>query len=909
MRRFIRQAGAGALAVCVALGFGPRSAAADADDPALKAAAAFYEGIRTETLPNGLRVYLKPIPGSPVVTTMVTFKVGSSDEELSSTGLSHYLEHLMFKGTDKIMPGDFDRICLRAGGRNNAYTTEDLTSYHFDFAADQWDTGLVLDADRMRNLRIDEKHEFQQEKGAVVSELEIGEDQPYDLELKAILPLLFGKTAPYGHPVIGERDHVRGATAEVIKSHYDLWYYPNNASLVVVGGFDPDKAMTRIKGLFSSIPAGKLPERKVAAPVQRDKPVRTQIASKFEVPRMVLGFNGVRSGDPDFYALEVAQAILSSGKTSRLYRKLVEDEAVASEAAASNNAGRYPGWFSVQVELLKGQSRDKAEQLVMAELKRLASEPVSAAELQRVKRGMIAGAVFERESVHNLADSISRGVTINDLDYLKNYLPRIAAVTAAEVQAVAKKYFDAERSIVVWSVPKEGAGGRGGAPTRPPQRAANRLAQAGGAGGLDVKATKRIVLDNGLTLLLLENHRLPIIEAQAYVKHTRLTEPADLAGVASLVGTMLDEGTVSRTGQQIATAIEDVGGVLNTGSSGASVQVLTPDRSLGLDLLFDCLTHPNFPKDAFERKRAQTLSAIIDAEQRAEVRAQRAFQEMIYPTGHPLGRMSMGLRDTVSKLTPDDLRKFHASRFVPNSTVVAVVGDFNTSELVAEVTRLTKDWKAAEPPKLALPALAKSDTYAQKITTIPEAQQLYLYLGHAGIRRENPDYFKLLVMDYVLGTGPGFTDRLSSNLRDRQGLAYTVYATITGSAGEETGAFTCYISTFKDKFAQVKEGFLKELTRIRAEPPTSEEVEDAKKYLIGSIPFRFTTCASVAEQLLMIERFHLGFDYLDKYKASVAAVTPADVLAMAKKYLDPEHMALSAAGPVTADGKPIGGDK
>src|SRR5947199_461520 len=206
------------------------STSLSADDPALKAAAAFYEGVRTEALPNGLRVYLKPVPGSPVVTTMVAYKVGSTDENLDATGLSHYLEHLMFKGTEKLVPGDIDRLTMRSGGRNNAYTTEDLTNYHFDFAADQWETALAIEADRMRNLRIDEKHEFQQEKGAVVSELEMGEDQPFDLEYKAILPLLFGKTTPYGHPVIGEREHVRAATADVIKSHYDLWYHPNNAT-------------------------------------------------------------------------------------------------------------------------------------------------------------------------------------------------------------------------------------------------------------------------------------------------------------------------------------------------------------------------------------------------------------------------------------------------------------------------------------------------------------------------------------------------------------------------------------------------------------------------------------------------------------------------------------------------------
>ena len=163
------------------------------ENPALQAAAALYDGIRTETLPNGLRVYLKPVPGSPVVTTMVAYKVGSADENLDHTGLSHYLEHLMFKGTDKIKPGDIDRLTLRNGGANNAYTSEDFTVYHFDFAADRWQAALQIEADRMQNLRIDAAHEFEQEKGAVVAELERDEDEPWDIETKTILPLLFGK--------------------------------------------------------------------------------------------------------------------------------------------------------------------------------------------------------------------------------------------------------------------------------------------------------------------------------------------------------------------------------------------------------------------------------------------------------------------------------------------------------------------------------------------------------------------------------------------------------------------------------------------------------------------------------------------------------------------------------------------
>src|SRR5207244_9596395 len=188
--------------------------------------------------------------------------------------------------------------------------------------------------------------------------------------------------------------------------------------------------------------------------LKRQGPVRKEIPSKFDVPRLVMGFNGVRSGEPDFYPLQVIHALLTSGKTGRLYRKLVEGEELASAVDSTNNAGRYPGWFEIQLELLQGKDRHKAEAIVLAELQALREQPVREAELKRMKRRLLAGTIFGRESAHALADSIARGVTTNDLDFLKNYLPRLQAVTAHDIQAAARKYFDPEQRVVVWSIPK-----------------------------------------------------------------------------------------------------------------------------------------------------------------------------------------------------------------------------------------------------------------------------------------------------------------------------------------------------------------------------------------------------------------------------------------------------------------------
>jgi zinc protease len=890
------------------------------DETALKAAAALYDGIREETLPNGLRVFLKPVPSSPVVTTMVAYKVGSADEDLDNTGLSHYLEHLMFKGTDKLMPGDIDHQTLINGGANNAYTATDFTIFHFDLAADRWEMALAVEADRMRNLKIDERHEFQQEKGAVCAELSRDEDEPWDLEQKALAPLLFGPKNPYGHPVIGQKKHVEAATAAIIKAHYDKWYHPNNATLIVCGGIDPDQAMARIKQLFGPIPKETLPARKTATLIERREPVHHEFTSKFEVPRMVMGFNTVDSNDLDLPALEVAQGVLSGGKTSRFYKKFIEGEEIASSAEASHTWGRYPGWFGVQMELLPGKDRKHAEELVLAELKRLADEPVPDDELNRVRQGIIAGAVFDRESVHGMADNLAQGLTNNDLPWLKSLLPRMAAVTATDIQRVAKKYLDPQKRVVVWSVPKEmraawrverGAWSvaSGSPANHAPSAAADhapRTAEAaspaGAAADFSLKDTRRFVLPNGLVLLLWENHRLPIVVASAHVGQVSLREQVEEAGVASLMGALLDEGTTKHKGPEIAETIENVGGALSLGSSGGSVKVLAKDRTLGLGLLIECLTKPNFPAEAFHREREQQLSAIDDAQRQPLQRASLRFHKDLYGK-HPFAKPSMGTKETVSKLTPADCQKFHDRLFVPNNTILVIAGDFDADKMLAEVTQLTKEWKTAALADFKPPEVDKPKSFVQEIISMPEAEQLQFLMGHPGIRRKDPDYYKLLVMDYVLGTGPGFTDRLSSRLRDREGLAYTVTANICSSASEEPGLFTCYIGTEAKNLDRAKKEFLEELKRIRTQPPKDSEVDDVKKYLLGQLPFEFTTNEQVAGRLISIERFHLGFDYLADFRRAISAVTPADVLEVARKHLDPDHMVLVVAGAVDANGK------
>lgn len=903
------------------------SAADDSDVRLAQTARDVLRDLRIVRLENGLRIYLLPVPDSPLVSVMTAYRVGSADEEKDQTGLSHYLEHLLFKGTDKLFPGDIDRLTQRNGGQNNAYTTEDMTVYHFDFAADRWQVALEIEADRMRNVRIDEKHEFEQEKGAVIAELNRNEDLPGDLEYKAVLRLLWPPDSPYSHPVIGEAEHVRAATAEIIKRYYDQWYHPNNAALVVVGGFDPDAALARIRKLFGPIPAAELPPRKTPTYFRdRAGPVRKEFPSKFELPRMLMGFNTVAAGTPEDVVLDVIQSVLAGGRTSRLYRKLVEEERVALNVEAGNYAGRYPGWFAISLDLLKDKDRARAEEMVFAELERLAAEPVTDAELKRARRKILARLVYGSESVHGLADFIARTsaypVGEDVTRYLNDYLDRLLAVTPADVQRVAKEFFARRKACVVWSVPpkdpppgEKGQGSGRGSSAGRGERVSGRphLRRAvlgrgepvgGGGGRLNLTDARRTVLPNGLTVITLENHRLPIVVVSAEVADVTLREPANQAGVAALTGALLDEGTASRTGRQIATLAEDAGLSLSFSRRGGSLITLSPDLELGLDLFFDCLTRPAFPPAEFERQKEQQLAAIDDEATQPAARGAKLFNALVYGP-HPFGRPALGTRETVARLTAADCQAFHRVAFAPNTTTVVVVGDFRTADLIAAIEKLTRNWPPTDRPVPEVPAPPRPTAPVERIVSDPAAAQVHVYIGHLGITRDNPDYYKLLVMDNILGVGAGFTYRLSAVLRDRQGLAYTVYASITETAGKQPGTFNGYIGTFPDKYLDVRHGFLREIENLREHAPTPQEVEDAKSYLLGSLPFRFATFSGVAEQLQAAQRYGLGFDFVEKFRREIAAVTPADVRAVARQYLDPRKLTIVAVGPIDAEGRPL----
>jgi len=401
----------------------------------------------------------------------------------------------------------------------------------------------------------------------------------------------------------------------------------------------------------------------------------------------------------------------------------------------------------------------------------------------------------------------------------------------------------------------------------------------------------RFVLPNGLTVLVLEQHSLPIVQIHTLIRAGGAHDPADKAGVANLTASLLDEGTANRTAKQIAEQIEFVGGSLSARASEdfttVSVKVLKKDADLGFELLGDILLHPAFPEQEFDRVRNQILGEIQSERDDPGQVAAKAFKQLVFP-GHPYRWPINGTEDTLPKIKRADVQQFYAREYVPNQTIMTIVGDTTIDQARAQITKRFGGWKrgdASSRPATAARALEKP---VLKLIE-KDLTQATILLGHVGISRTNPDYYAVTVMNYILGAG-GFSSRLMETIRDNQGLAYHVGSHF--EANVMPGPFVVNLQTRNEAANQAISGVLSELNRIREAPVSDQELADAKAYLIGSFALRLDTTSKLSEVLALVELFGLGLDYFTKYPKVIEQVTKDDVLRVAKQYLHPNRYAL-----------------
>ena len=406
----------------------------------------------------------------------------------------------------------------------------------------------------------------------------------------------------------------------------------------------------------------------------------------------------------------------------------------------------------------------------------------------------------------------------------------------------------------------------------------------------DINPT-RFVMPNGLTVLVQEQHTLPIVQIHALVKTGAAQDPPDKAGLANLVAGLLDEGTTTRSAHQIAEQIEFVGGALQAKAAEdfttASARVLKKDVELGFDLLADILLHPAFADHELERIRSQILGEMQNEKDDPGKVAAKAFKQILFPS-HPYRWPITGTEETLPKIKRADVVQFYAREYVPNQTILTIVGDITADQARAQLAKRFGAWKRGGNSARTLAPPHQLEKSVVKLIE-KDLTQATILMGHVGISRTNPDYYAVTVMNYILGAG-GFSSRLMDSIRDNQGLAYHVGSHFEASL--MPGPFIVSLQTRNESANQAIAGVVTELNRIREAPVIDQELSDAKAYLIGSFPLRVDTISKLAEVLALVELYGLGLDYFTRYPKLIEQVTKEDVLRVAKQYLHPHRYAL-----------------
>jgi zinc protease len=886
-------------------------------------------GVTRRVLPNGLTVLVQERHTAPVVTTMMWYRVGARDELPGSTGLAHFLEHLMFKGTRRIGKGMVDRLTYQNGGSNNAFTADDYTAYQFSFPRGSWKVALRIEADRMRNLLLDPK-EFEAERKVVMEERRQYEDDPatqLDEQLNGVAFLAH----PYRNPTIGWMPDLRRVTRSEVVRFYEQYYLPANAVLVIVGDVRAGDALRAATTAFAPVPKLPAPVRRQVIEPPQIAQRRIELALPANLPRLELLLHVPQRGHPDLYPLEILQYALTDGKTSRLYERLVEKDQVASDVFGDLGVSRDPGRLLLGVELKQGSDPRQAEAALWAELRAAAQAPLSERALQKAKNAIEARFVQQWSTTLAAAEELGQAEAIGGYEYLLAYLDQIRKVTAVDVQRVAADYLRPDRSSTGQLTPRpEGASGRTrsrvvdrleavprvgrGQRARPrsrgsrspwrrrsrPRKVSVPAPKPPAAMFPPLKVTRQ-VLPNGLTLLLLENHDLPTVTLSAQGRVGARDDAEATAGLASFTADMLEEGTRSHAHEQISETLEFVGAEFGASAgrttTTATLRCLSRHLPPLLALYAEMITRPTFPADRVALVKSQILTAIQAADEDPGDVAERAFMEAVYGQ-HPNHRPTYGYARTVSAITPEQLRDFHARTYVPGAFTLVVVGDFQTDTMLAQLAHAFEGWTGMTtmrpaPPDPPRPAAAVN------VRRVMEKAQTQIVLGHTGIRRTDPDYIPLLVMDSILGEGVagGFTARIPYQLRDIQGLAYSVGSSITGSTGLEPGVFMAEMSTEPKNEGKAIAGLLAEIRRICAQPVTGEELREAIHYLITSYVFDFETNGQLASYLLTTNYYDLGFDYRNQFPNLLRKVTGEAVQRVAREHLDPDHYTVVIVGP------------
>ncbi|HZZ32164.1 MAG TPA: pitrilysin family protein [Phenylobacterium sp.] len=871
------------------------------------------------TLPNGLQVYTSLDRATPNVTVQVWYGVGSKDDPAGRSGFAHLFEHMMFKATKDLPAESFDRLTEDVGGLNNASTADDYTNYYEVVPASHLQQLIWAESERMGSLVIDEAN-FKSERDVVKEELRQRVlASPYGRLFSLYLPQATYTTHPYHRPGIGSIEELDAATIDDVRAFHEAYYRPDNAALIVVGNFDEAQLNAWIDKYLAPLKDPATPIKRVTAvEPRRTKPgVYEGYGPNVPLPAVAITWLGAKASDPDAPALKMLDAILSAGKSSRLYDSLVYEKQIAVEIYSNADLPAQPGNFAVGAIMSSGHSLAEGEAALLAQVQRLRDAPPSAAELATAKAQLITGKLRERETIDGRGFALGYALRIDGNAARANTeLADLQGVTAADVQRVARKYLDPQVRMTIRYRP-ESARPKGEVPPAPPappkmvatytgpvftlapegQRQAPPPIGAPVAPVLPRPVEK--TLANGLRVVVAHSSDLPLVTADLTIRTGGWADPPGLSGVAGMTADMLTEGTRTRSARAIASQTEALGATLESGASleASSVTLnMMPDRlDTGMAVMADVATHPAFAADELERQRAQSLDGLRVAYQEPGQVSALAAAPIVFG-GTPFGHVANGTPGSIARLKPADLAALHAAWYRPDNAVLVLTGDITAEQGFALAEKAFGGWAKPSAPLTPPPVITPQAKPRVVLIDLPGAGQAAVNLAKSSIARSDPDYYSGIVANTLLGGG--YSSRLNLEIRVKRGLSYGASSNL--SANRTTGSFRAAAQTKNETAPQVLDLMVEQMTSLGTAPASADELTARKANLVGSYGRRLATTGGLADTLGNLALYGVPLDEITRYTTRVEAVTPAQAQAFAARVMDPAKASVIIAGDAKA---------
>ncbi|HET7034832.1 MAG TPA: pitrilysin family protein [Thermomicrobiaceae bacterium] len=864
-------------------------------------------------LDNGLTVLIRESHRVPVATFWVWYRVGARNEVPGITGISHWVEHMLFKGTPRWNVGEIFRTVNKHGGQLNGFTWLDYTAYFETLPSSAIMLGPDIESDRMSNAVFDPAA-VNSERTVILSERAGNENHPTFYLREEVNGAAF-RAHPYGQGVIGFRSDLEQMTRDDLYGYYQRYYHPGNATVVVVGDVDPDNILSEVTSRFGGIAPGPIaPGVRTVEPVQQGQR-RVTVRRPAPAPTLLAAWHAPAAMSPDAVPMIVLDTVLSggksvgfggggSGRSSRLYRALVA-AGLASAAGSSFSLTIDPYLFSASATLVPAARPQAVEEIVFREVARLREEPVPAGELARAIKQLRAQFAYMGESVSSQAYWIGSLATVAPERDPDEIISQIEAVTPEEIMRVARQYLVERESTVGWLEPLGPAAAAAIAeraaalpvqpcffdPAPPTPRSVGPA--------LDLKERQ---LANGLKLVGYHDPTSRAVVIDIRIPAGSVRDGA-FPGIASFTGKMLTRGTSELTFAQLNEELDSLGAAINVGVGREYTDVtgkaLQEDAGRLAQLMADVILRPTFPEDEATRVAEQSLTALKQLLDSAGAVADETLRELIFPVGHPYRQRSIGTEESLRAITPTELRAFHAANYHPNDVIVATAGGLPVDEATRLLERAFQDWQPVEKEETtSVQPVPPPEQTTRAERGLEGKSQAEIALGLPTIPRSSPDYDALRVANLILGR-LGLMGRLGESVREKQGMAYHVSSSL--SAGREIGLWTAHAGVDPSNVDRAIASILAEVEKLRREGVTAQELDDAKSYLVGSLPLGLESSDAIAGTILDLIYYGLGLDYIERLPDRIKTLTAEELRAAAQRYILPDRLAIAVSLPAAAD--------